>query len=103
MRYFIASLIFVVHPLHSEAVANIKSLGEGLFISDLNNSVYTIQLKNNGTIKSAEIIDLQGRIISQIESNNQNIKLDMSDFSSGLYIVKIIDSQNQLYQTKLLK
>lgn len=85
------------------AVANINNLGAGLFIADLSNHNYTLQLKNNQTIKSAQLIDMQGRILANLNCNDLYLPIDLNDLASGIYIVRIIGADNQLYQTKLLK
>ena len=84
------------------AIYNINNLSEDFFIADLNNNEYNLQLRNGGNIKSVQIYDVQGRMISDFKCNSENVLIDLKDYSEGLYIVRLLDSNNQFYQTKLL-
>jgi hypothetical protein len=49
-------------------------------------SIITISGKE---INKIEIIDLLGRIVKQVEQNENNIKIDISNLSNGSYLVRI--------------
>ncbi|MBS1651256.1 MAG: T9SS type A sorting domain-containing protein [Bacteroidetes bacterium] len=57
-----------------------------------NNGVFTIEF---GTInlRSIDIIDLTGRIIVAKQVNVQSIELSISEFSSGIYYLRVKDTQ----------
>lgn len=53
----------------------------------------------------AKIFDLQGRLIlnAQLNSNNTSNQIDVSDFSSGVYIVKLGNGLQQKSQKVIIK
>jgi len=94
--------IILLEIITPSAIYNINNLSEDFFIADLNNNEYNLQLRNGGNIKSVQIYDVQGRMISDFKCNSENVLIDLKDYSEGLYIVRLLDSNNQFYQTKLL-
>ncbi len=85
------------------AIININNLNEGLFIANLNNESYTIQLRNGGTIQSATVTDMQGKTVIVSDNNNSTVVIDMKNFAAGIYIVRILGNDGKFYQTKLLR
>jgi PKD repeat protein len=58
-----------------------------------------IQLQTNATASSIYISDLAGRKIKQFSSASNKEIIDVSDFTSGIYVITIItENQKQLHQ-----
>lgn len=61
-----------------------------------------IQCSSN--MKSVEIIDITGRSIKHINNiDNKNYSLNISDLSSSIYFVKVLDVNNQPIISKIIK
>ena len=86
-----------------QAVININNLNHDLFIADLNNNEYTIQLQTHAIIKSVEVIDMQGKVVTRINSNDASVLINLNEYAGGIYFARILDTNNRLYQTKLLR
>jgi hypothetical protein len=55
------------------------------------NGIFKVNLPDNETIKSFEIVDYTGKIIFSGKNNKEHIlKFDLSDYKSGIYFVKVI-------------
>ncbi|SDB55001.1 Por secretion system C-terminal sorting domain-containing protein [Flavobacteriaceae bacterium MAR_2010_188] len=57
-------------------------------------------IKSNRQIKSLSIIDINGRIVSNVSYQTENI--DVRNLSQGLYIVKVVDSNDAAFTEKLI-
>ena len=44
---------------------------------------------SNSTINKIEIIDIQGRLLKTIKENKEKYQIDISNFSSATYLVKL--------------
>ncbi|MDP4238387.1 MAG: carbohydrate-binding protein [Bacteroidota bacterium] len=49
-------------------------------------------------LRSIELIDLQGRVLSQIHSRELKTEINTKDLNKGIYIVKIVTSENAITQ-----
>ena len=62
-----------------------------------------IQVKlNNNEINTLDLYNSQGKILSSnvLNKNDENINLDVSQFKSGIYFIKV-HSKNNLYTKKV--
>lgn len=62
-----------------------------------------IQINSNETVKLIEIFNEIGQSLRVIESNSMNIKINISDFSRGVYFIKVVSSENQSQTVKFIK
>jgi len=53
-------------------------------------------------IKQVKIFDLNGRLLNDLVSYNENY-VDLSDLSPGIYIIHLLLSNNTIYTTKIIK
>lgn len=67
------------------------------------NGIFTLSNTNNTKLIKADIYDVTGRFIKTIKlANNQNIIIDMSNVSSGMYFLNVI-TENSKGVIKLIK
>jgi hypothetical protein len=61
-----------------------------------------LSIEYSGTIKSVELLDIQGKSIRKIDINSGNYKLDMSSFLQGIYLIRVITPDGNFIQ-KIIK
>ena len=61
-----------------------------------------VTVKSNNNIKSIQLYDVQGRIITASLTDTLESKIDVSNYGSGIYFIKIITEKGMQVQ-KLLK
>jgi hypothetical protein len=61
-----------------------------------------IQLKNKAIISTIVILDEQGKSFINIDVNQPQVDLNISELSTGIYILKI-GSGERIYTQKILK
>ena len=61
-----------------------------------------LSIEYSGTIKSVELLDIQGKSIRKIDINSGNYKLDMSSCSQGIYLIRVITPDGNFIQ-KIIK
>jgi len=93
---------------HSEFVST-----ETVFINEIKtipNPVVndlTIEIPDNSTsVRSINIFDIQGKVIfntTTVNTSNHQIKLDLSDFHSGIYILEVRFEDGTATQRKIFK
>ncbi|MGZ4043283.1 MAG: T9SS type A sorting domain-containing protein [Bacteroidia bacterium] len=66
-----------------------------------NNGEFTVELAN-GSSKLIEVIDISGRVVKQVKSNDDSVNMNLNGFASGLYYLKIT-SNNITDVTKIMK
>lgn len=80
-----------------------KPLSSEITLQVYPNPVHDIlRIRAQADIKSISLSDLQGRLLLSENVNSEAYTLDMSRFSSGTYIVKILTG-NQTYTRKIVK
>ncbi len=57
---------------------------------------------NNNTV-TIELIDIYGQIMKQYKINNISTELDVSNLTSGVYILRIKDGKNKIFIKKIIK
>ncbi|MBN8693947.1 MAG: T9SS type A sorting domain-containing protein [Bacteroidetes bacterium] len=63
----------------------------------------TLEFKDKGTNYEATIMDLSGRVLQTYNSSNgENIEIKRDDLKSGIYLVRVINSQNAKSTSKLI-
>jgi hypothetical protein len=74
-------------------------------ISESGLSIYPNPTKNTITISQTEsifikyeIYDLNGRLISENKINNTSQKVDLSDYTEGMYVVKLIGKEKNVFK-----
>ncbi len=60
-----------------------------------------ITIGSNGELVSVDVIDLFGRVLLSVKSDSQIIKLPVSNFSEGVYLVEVIAAKNR-YREKVM-
>ncbi|MES2544124.1 MAG: T9SS type A sorting domain-containing protein [Bacteroidota bacterium] len=72
-----------------------QTLGNNHYAIDQTVSVYpnpskgTVSVKANGIIKSVQLFDIQGRILETKMINEQQLNMDISNYSNGVYFLKV--------------
>ena len=61
-----------------------------------------LSIEYSGTIKSVELLDIQGKSIRKIDINSGNYKLDMSSCLQGIYLIRVITPDGNFIQ-KIIK
>src|SRR5664280_1920917 len=61
-----------------------------------------LSIEYSETIKSVELLDIQGKSIRKIDINSENYKLDMSSCSQGIYLIRVITPSGNFIQ-KIIK
>ncbi|PHS68337.1 MAG: sporulation protein SpoOM [Flavobacterium sp.] len=106
-----------VAPFSSEIIGTLTITLENVVLGNNNNqlteniTIYpnptsnfiTISTKEN-TISAIEIYNVLGKEILKVNTTNSNqLKIDLSDLSSGIYLIKIIDSSGKSTLKKVVK
>ncbi|WP_396600621.1 T9SS type A sorting domain-containing protein [Algibacter sp. R77976] len=63
---------------------------------------FTIAFKNISNLKGVEIYNVLGKLVYQSELNGSNLEVESVNFKSGVYLVKAIAGDNNVYHTKLV-
>jgi hypothetical protein len=58
------------------------------------------EIQNKGTVY---LSDLMGNTLRSYPFSGKNLRLDLSSFSPGIYLLHGIDEQNHHFKTKLIK
>jgi len=66
------------------------------------NNVLNVETDNSISIQAIEIYTIQGQTVVSDQSAQNSYKLDVSNFTTGTYIIKIITDKGSVYK-KLLK
>ena len=83
-------------------ITNITGTIEGLEVyPNPNSGEFTVAL-NNGLLKTIEVVDLTGRIISLTNSSDNHVNMNISSLSNGVYYVKV-KSDNAVEVLKVVK
>ena len=79
------------------------SMDFNIFPNPVNSGFLRIELATN-KFKSIEMVDITGHSIIQVQVNNQSVlNFNLSDFSSGVYFIKFITTENEIFMRKLIK
>lgn len=83
------------------------SLGLSTVTSKVNIEVYPnptadyINIKSTTKTKRIELLDVNGRLIRNFETNTE--KIDLTNFEKGIYFIKIIDLNDNITTKKIIK
>ncbi len=66
------------------------------------NGLITIELANN-IISQIKLIDLAANVLQKNDTNNRQVKLDISNFPSGLYMLQVESQDGKFYFVKIHK
>ncbi len=65
---------------------------------------HDLQISSSHAIKSVEINDLQGKnLMTKTFQNQNNVNVDFSEFASGIYFIRVLDSGNNEKVEKVIK
>lgn len=73
-------------------VANTQDFFAGNFAIQPNpvNDVFTLSAKNGVSIEKVEVVDINGRVVSQVNaSTTEALQVNVSDLNSGVYFVRV--------------
>lgn len=62
-----------------------------------------VNIKSNSVLKNIVVSRVDGKVVADISTNETEFKLDVNDFSEGIYIVKIVDAKNSITIKKFVK
>lgn len=70
-----------------------------------NNGLFHISAKNLNLDQNYKIkvIDILGKVVYTSSMTNENIDVDLNNYSNGIYILSISDKEKQLFAKRLLK
>jgi hypothetical protein len=66
-----------------------------------NNGVFTVEL-NNGAIKTLELMDITGKMVHSITTENNKTELSINELASGVYYLRV-QSNNAVEVIKVIK
>ncbi|MDG1657797.1 MAG: T9SS type A sorting domain-containing protein, partial [Crocinitomicaceae bacterium] len=58
---------------------------------------------NQGQISKIELYSITGRLIYNEDINSQTHALNIGNYPSGVYLVRVINQNNDIFNTKVLK
>lgn len=62
------------------------------------------QITNSGVVDlSAQLFDMHGRLIKSVPANQINTQINMQDFKSATYLLKVMDSNNDFKTFRIVK
>lgn len=94
----------ILQPIPSNGLGvEENTLDNYLQLFDFGNNLFKVQLRNENEILHYDLFDLSGRSIQSIKERKSSIMIDLSNYSDGMYILKITDNQQKIYSIKLLK
>ena len=70
-----------------------------------NPATHTVKISSRETVKNGmlKVFDSKGRLMwSEKVADLNNYSLDCESWTSGFYMISIVDEQNQKYSSKLL-
>ncbi len=53
-------------------------------------------------IEQVEVVHLDGRVVRTISANNSRVELDLSELASGVYLVNLTDTNEQVNSQLLM-
>ncbi|WP_139956261.1 T9SS type A sorting domain-containing protein [Flavicella sediminum] len=81
------------------SVNNSKTTGFSVYPNPANNE---INISNSNAIASFKLIDISGKTILTKNNIGQNSKINIENIESGLYIIQLIDLQNNVATEKIV-
>ena len=81
----------------------VNTITQGGFTAYPNPVEQYLTVLNNSEIDKIEIINVVGQTVAHIQVNALNVKVDMTDFASGVYQLKLTSSNNELKVLKIIK
>lgn len=95
--------LFVAEISHNTGIKGNTRVQNNLIYPNPSSSQITIDLENrNSEVSSVEIYNVEGKIITGIQTRENNLTVNVSNYPSGVYIVKI-KTNSLLSQGKFCK
>jgi surface protein len=88
--------------VNSVGINNINALTDIIISPNPTNGVLNISSNLNQVATIIKVYNSLGQVILSGNHNNLNTKVDISNFSKGMYYIEI-NANNKIYRTKLLK
>jgi hypothetical protein len=97
------SWAFVDEPIGTNVLSidTIEKLTASVYPNPTN-GIVNISLKE-GSLLKIELFSMTGKLLFKKNLNSETYTLDMSDYSSGLYHMKVFNQNNDIVNTKILK
>ncbi|WP_338410427.1 T9SS type A sorting domain-containing protein [uncultured Flavobacterium sp.] len=83
------------------AIDNIEKLTASVYPNPTN-GIVNISLEE-GSLLKIELYSMTGKLLFKKDLNSEAYALDMGDYSSGLYHMKVFNQNNDIVNTKILK
>lgn len=77
--------------------------GYSIYPNPTPNSVQIVSQNSNTLIKEVQLYTMNGKYISSQSVNDYSAKIDLTPYSSGLYLVKVISENNTFEHIKVIK
>ena len=74
-----------------------------LYPNPTQNSVQIVSQNENSLIKEVQLYSINGKHISSQSVNDYSAKINLTQYSSGLYFVKVISESNTIQHLKVIK
>lgn len=98
---------FLIKLNNENIVTNVQNLESNNSLQIFPNPVSNIvNIKLNGikeALRLLHLLDVNGSVLKEVESLNSNIEIDLSQFASGIYFIKIQTIENNVYRQKIVK
>lgn len=85
------------------SVSEGQNINFDLYPNPVVNNVFTIQARNNEQINQVQIINIDGRIVKNIETSNNRLNISTEGLSSGNYFVRIQTNMGAGTQNLIIK
>ena len=95
------SLAFNWYEACIDGTNAIEELNGATFNVIQNNGLLIISSTNNSALGDLQLMDLQGRILQEDQSNNSSTTLNISSLSSGIYLLLNRTVKNELFIQKI--
>ena len=82
---------------------NLNGKNSILIYPNPTNGIFFIKGINPDNINSVSITTIEGKIIKEVKPNSENTEINLQNFPSGIYFVRIRNKKNERFYFKILK
>lgn len=67
------------------------------------NGLLTIEADQNQPISTILVSDISGKVMQQLQGAGSTLQVDISNYASGIYLIKVLHEDGQISQVKVMK
>ena len=82
---------------------NLNGKNSVLIYPNPTNGIFYIKSINPKNVSSVSITTIEGKIIKEVKPNSENTEINLQDFPSGIYFIRIKNNKNELFYFKIMK